>query len=58
MSDHPTSATVSYNDFCSDADRYGAALAALLSKLGDGWGDASKWIAGGTSDGRVYVRVS
>lgn len=56
LSDHPISATVSFDKYDCDADRYGAALAALLSKLGDGWGDASQWIAGNTSDGRVYVR--
>lgn len=57
MSDHPVSATVSHDAFDCDHDRYTAALTALLTKMGDGWGDASQWVAGGTSDGRVYVRV-
>jgi hypothetical protein len=57
LSDHPVSATVSFQSHDCDADRYAAVLAALLAKLGDGWGDASQWVSGGTQDGRVYVRL-
>ncbi len=57
MSDHPTSATVGFWNYDSDDERYTAALSALLAKMGDGWGDASQWIAGATASGRVYIRL-
>jgi hypothetical protein len=57
MSARPFSATVSFDKYDCDEDRYGAALLALLQTAGPGWGDASEWVCGATDDGRVYVRV-
>lgn len=58
LSDRPVSHIGSVWAFDCDDDRYGSALAGLLAKLGDGWGNASEWVAGGTAEGRVYVRIS
>jgi hypothetical protein len=57
MSDRPFSTAVAFDRYDCDDDRYAAALAALLHIAGDGWGDPSQWVAGNTSDGRVYVRL-
>jgi hypothetical protein len=59
MSTHPISATVGYWSDAADSEeqRYEIALQALLAKLGDGWGDASQWVAGMTDEGRVYIRL-
>jgi hypothetical protein len=58
MSARPISATVTYFAANTDSEdaRYTAALEALLSRLEDGWGEASDWICGATNEGRVYVR--
>ena len=56
MSARPFSVTISEPmEAQSDDERYGAALQALLTKMG--WGDASEYIHGNTKDGRVYVRL-
>jgi len=56
MSARPTSVIVSPGFVQSDNERYSVALSALLGRMGDGWGNASEWIAGATDSGRVYVR--
>ena len=56
-SDRSFSATVTYQTFDCDDDRYTAALSALLSKMGSGWGDASQWVGAATENGRIYVRL-
>lgn len=57
MSERPVSKTVEYDHSLSGSDaRYLAALAALLEKLGDGWGKPSDYVVGATSTGQVYVR--
>jgi hypothetical protein len=58
MSARPVRATSTFFSVTADEDdaRYLIALEALLSRLGDGWGEASEWIAGATDEGRVYVR--
>ena len=58
LSSHPVSFVGSVWAFDCDEERYTAALAGLLAKLGDGWGRVSEWVAGGTAEGRVYVRIS
>ena len=58
MSAHPVSVSVSFWAWDCDDDRYNGAVVALLAKLGDGWGRVSEWVAGGTAEGRVYVRIS
>jgi len=56
MSARPMAVIVSPGFVQTDDERYGVALSALLMRAGDGWGNASDWIAGETADGRVYVR--
>jgi hypothetical protein len=58
LSARPVSVSVGYwsDKADNENDRYTAALQALLTKLGDGWGEVSQWHYGNTDEGRVYVR--